>query len=238
MERFDAFISYSRADEPEFLSTVLSLLPAHLRLWHDRESLPSRGLTFDAEIRRAIESSDRLILFFGPGAVASDYVAQEWAFADDLGTPVIPVIRAGAFESLPDPLQHYHAVVARVPRPAQDVAAELTRLLAEPVLRLGPCYGFPFRTPNELPREPLQDILWGALGLDRQRPQDAGRAQRAAALYGLPGSGKSTTAAAFGRSIRCRRAFPEGIVWLRCGPNFQTVAGARGLISQVAPGSG
>jgi TIR domain/NB-ARC domain len=236
--RYDAFISYARADDRDFLSTLLSLFPAQVRLWYDRESLPNRGLTFDTEIRRAIESSDRLILFFGPGAAASDYVAQEWAFADDLGTPVIPVVRAGEFGSLPDALRHYHAVDARYPRPVEEVAAELTRLLAEPVVRLGPCYEFPFRTPNELPRELLQDMLWSALGVDRQRPREAGRSQRAAALHGLPGSGKSTAAAAFGRSLRCRRAFPEGIVWVPCGSNFQVVAGARSVISRVTPGFG
>jgi tetratricopeptide (TPR) repeat protein len=236
-DRFDAFVSYARADGQDLLPTLLRGLPGHLRLWYDRESLPNRGLTFDAEIRRAIESSTRLILLFGPGAAASEYVRQEWTFADDLGIPIIPVLLAGGYDSLPDALQHYHAVDARDPRKLEDVGAELTRLLAEAVLRPGPCYDFPFRTPNELVREPLQDRLWEALGLDRQKPTDAGRGHRAAALHGLPGSGKSTAAATFGRSIRCRRAFPEGIVWARCGMGFEQLAGARHLISRIAPGS-
>jgi tetratricopeptide (TPR) repeat protein len=236
-ERFDAFVSYARAEDQQFLPTLLARLPKHLRLWYDRESLPNRGLTFDAEIRRAIESSARLILLFGPGAAASDYVRQEWTFADDLGIPIIPVLLAGGYDSLPDALQHYNAVDARDPRTVEDVGADLTRLLAETVLRPGPCYDFPFRTHNELVREPLQDRLWEALGLDRQRPTDAGRGQRAAALHGLPGSGKSTAAATFGRSMRSRRAFSEGIIWVHCGMDFEQLAGARHLISRIAPGT-
>jgi hypothetical protein len=76
----------------------------------------NRGTTFDQEIRRAIQSSDRLLLVVEPGALASSYVSQEWGFADDLGLPIISILRSGTFETLPDPLRSYHTVDARPPR--------------------------------------------------------------------------------------------------------------------------
>jgi len=236
--RFDAFLSYSRQDDAGFRDSLRqSLTSKGICLWFDRESLANRGMTFDAEIRNAIESSDRLILLAGPGALASDYVRQEWGFAEDLGIPILPLILAGDFNQLPEPLRFYHSVDGRVPATVDSAVAELLRLLSEPVPQLGTCYSFPFRPPHELAREALQSQLWDAIGLDRQRPMDAGRAQRTAVLYGLSGVGKSTIAAAFGRTIRCRRAFPDGIAWIRCGSEFKPLSGAREVLSQIAPGA-
>src|SRR6476646_1549649 len=91
--RFDAFLSYSRQDDAGFRDSLVKLLTSHgICLWFDRESLANRGMTFDSEIRNAIESSDRLILLAGSGALASDYVKQEWGFANDLGIPILPLI--------------------------------------------------------------------------------------------------------------------------------------------------
>ena len=69
--RFDAFLSYARSsDDSEFLdSLVTSLSEAGFSIWFDRESLPNRGMTFDQEIRRAIESSARLLLIADTGSL-------------------------------------------------------------------------------------------------------------------------------------------------------------------------
>jgi tetratricopeptide (TPR) repeat protein len=235
---FDAFLSHAHDDEPSFRDDLVAgLQRGGARIWSDRESLANRGLTFDQEIARAIETSARLLLLVGEDALASDYVAQEWGYADDRGIPVIPILRSGTFEALPERLRHYHAVDARAPRAVDAVVADVVRLLKEPVLPLGPCYGVPWPAPHELARADLLERLSAAVAPERKPPEDAARAPRAAVLYGVPGVGKSTVAAVFARAVRTRRAFPDGIVWLACGPSFQPLAGAREVLGRAAVGA-
>jgi hypothetical protein len=235
--RYDAFLSYARADDPEFRQALVEGLDrAGCRVWFDRESMPNRGTTFGHEIRRAIEASDRLVLLYGPQARSSEYVAQEWGYADDIGTPVVPVMRATTFRDLPDRLRHYHGVDARQ-RTVDAAVAELARLLAEPVQALGACFHVPQRPPHARDRPELTERLSSAVGLDRMRPEDAGRAPRVAVLYGIPGVGKSTLAAAFAAATRTRRVFSDGVAWLACGPGFRPLAAARELLQLAAPGA-
>jgi TIR domain/NB-ARC domain len=235
---FDAFLSYARADDSGFTDALVAGLgQAGLRVWFDRDSLPNRGTTFGQEIRRAIDASARLVLIAGPDALSSEYVAQEWGYADDRGIPVVPVLRVGGVEDLPERLRGYQAVPAQPPLAVAAAVAGLARLLSEPVPPLAICYGVPQPAPHAFARPELAERVSQALGVDRQRPQEAGRAARSAALYGTSGVGKSTVAAAFARSVRARRSFVGGIVWLTCGPSFQPLAGAREVLAQVAAGA-
>jgi TIR domain/NB-ARC domain len=236
--RFDAFLSYARDDDRQFRDELRAALGrAGLSLWYDRDLLANRGTTFDQEIRRAIESSDRLLLVVEAGALASAYVAQEWGFADDTGLPIVPILRAGTFDDLPVALRSNHSVDARPPRAMEEIVAEVVRLLSVPTVPLGTLHFVPGRHANELSRPQLLDSVSTSLGLDRQRPRDAGRAPRVAALYGISGSGKATVAAAFARATRSRRAFPAGTVWLTCGPSFDPLTAARTLLGSVAAGA-
>ncbi|MFE9438329.1 toll/interleukin-1 receptor domain-containing protein [Streptomyces sp. NPDC006602] len=136
--RYDVFLSYARADDPNFRQALSDgLARAGCRVWLDREVMPNRGTTFGQEIRRAIEACDRLVLLAGPGALSSEYVTQEWRYADDIGKPVVPVVRSTAFHDLPERLRHYHGVEARQ-QTVDTVVADLARLLGEPVRPLGP----------------------------------------------------------------------------------------------------
>ena len=113
---YDAFLSYARADDSGFIDALVAGLGrAGMRVWFDRDSLPNRGTTFNQEIRRAIEASARLVLIVGPSALSSDYVAEEWGRADDLGIPVVPVLRSGGFEDLPERLRGHRLVAAQPP---------------------------------------------------------------------------------------------------------------------------
>jgi hypothetical protein len=61
------FLSYSRADDEPFVRRLhAGLTAAGFEVWFDRESMPSRGLTFSYEIQRAIAACDRLVLVVGP----------------------------------------------------------------------------------------------------------------------------------------------------------------------------
>ena len=235
--RYDAFLSYARGDEPGFRQALVDGLDrVGCRVRLDRESMPNRGTTLGQEIRRAIESSDRLVLLAGPAAMSSGYVAQEWGYADDIGKPIVPVVRAITFRDLPDRLRNYHGVDAGQ-RTVDAVAAELARLLAEPPQALGPCFNVPRRAPHARDRPELLSHLSSALLPDRMRPEDANRAPRMAALYGVPGVGKSTLAAAFASATRTRRVFSDGVAWLAAGSGFPVLAAARELLQLAAPGT-
>ena len=75
------FLSYARSDDAAFARRLFDSLADEFDVWFDRESMPSRALTFLQEIREAIDESDRLIVVIGPGAIASDYVRAEWQYA-------------------------------------------------------------------------------------------------------------------------------------------------------------
>ncbi len=61
------FISYAREDDEAFVTRLReSLVSGGQAVWWDRASMESRGRTFLAEIRAAIESAERLLLVVGP----------------------------------------------------------------------------------------------------------------------------------------------------------------------------
>ena len=95
-ERYDLFLSYARGDDERFVKRLyVDLSGRGLKVWWDRENMPSRALTFLQEIRDAIDNSDRLVAVVGPRAVKSDYVLAEWEWASLFGNVVVPILRLG-----------------------------------------------------------------------------------------------------------------------------------------------
>jgi hypothetical protein len=142
-------------------------------------------MTFDQEIRRAIESSARVLLIVDVGGLTSEYVAQEWGFADDVGVPVVPVLRQGTLDQLPGRLQSYQAIDGRPPKAMEVIVGDVVRFLSEPVLPLGTSHGVPLPPPHELARSDLLERLSLVLGLDRQRPEEAGRTAQRGAIWNV-----------------------------------------------------
>lgn len=235
--QYQAFLSYARADDPEFREAVIAgLAAAGCRVWFDREAMPNRGTSFGQEIRRAIEASDRVILVAGPAALNSEYVAQEWGYAEDTGTPVVPVVRAIEFGALPEQLRRFHGIDGG--RESVDVVvAELVRLLSEPPQPLGRLLGLPPHPPHAVARALLTERLSRELLLDDGRPQETAKAARVAVLFGVSGVGKSMVAREFAAAIRTRRVFADGIVWLAGGPDLRALTAAQELLRAVAPGA-
>lgn len=67
------FLSYGRGDDEPFVERLCQALKARgLDVWFDRESMPSRSLTFHQEIRDAIAARERLVLVVGQHAVESE----------------------------------------------------------------------------------------------------------------------------------------------------------------------
>src|SRR5262249_36098913 len=111
-----------------------------------------------------------------------------------------------------------HTVDFRLSRSYDKGLMELLRLLREQVSPLAP-----FRTlvpalpPHFLPRRRDLDRLNNLVLTDVERPVVITSAKQTTALQGMGGIGKSVLVAAFARSAQVRRAFNDGVVWLKAG---------------------
>lgn len=224
------FLSYARGDDERFVRGLYEDLKARgFPVWFDRESLPSRQLTFHQEIADAIRNeTDRLIYVAGPRAAASDYVRQEWRYALELDRPVIPIQRLGTIEEvLPAELCLLHCDDfrddAQYGRQLEKLVANL-RLPAPP---LGALHGVPHLPVHFLARPELLKRVRAALQVDLHAPVVVSGASGVGAqvgLQGMGGIGKSVLAAAVARDRELRRAFPDGVFWVSVGQQPTLVA--------------
>ncbi len=85
------FISYSRSDS-EFVDKLEDdLLGERFKTWVDRRKLEG-GQVWDAEIERAIERCQLLLVVLSPDALQSRWVRQEYVYAMKRNKLVIPII--------------------------------------------------------------------------------------------------------------------------------------------------
>jgi len=99
------FLSYARADDEPFVERLhRDLIEAGIEVWWDRAAMASRGRTFLQEIRDAIEGVDRVVAVVGPAAISSRYVRYEWDHALLFAKGIVPVLRLGTYELLPEEL--------------------------------------------------------------------------------------------------------------------------------------
>ena len=219
MDDTDIFVSYGRADDEPFTGRLYDDLTSRgFRLWWDRRAMPSRGLTFTQEIRDAIDRANRLLLIVGPYAIQSQYVRSEWHHALLFSKSVVPALRLGTYESLPEELRQFHCPDCRDSRPYDEMLADLVRILSDPLPTLGA-----FRT--DLPQLPPHfvgmradlDALGSMVLPDVGHAVVVTAAQQITVIHGMGGVGKSVLASAFARTRRTRLAFADGIVWLSIG---------------------
>ncbi len=135
------FISYARSDDEPFVKQLYQdLIERGFDIWWDRKAMDSRGLTFLQEIRDAIEGSDRLIAVIGPNAVKSEYVKVEWEHGLLFAKAVIPILRLGDFDLIPQEIPKVHCPDFRKERTYKDALDELIEILKKPVSPLGTLY--------------------------------------------------------------------------------------------------
>lgn len=240
------FLSYARGDDERFVRRLHDdLEAAGFDAWFDRVDMPQRPLTFHQEIEDAIRERDRVIYIAGPAAAASDYLRQEWRFALALDRPVLPLLRIGDFEDvLPGQLALTHCEDFR---DDAEYEARLNRLivnLRQPEPPLGHLKGVPSLPRTFLARPHLMRRVKEALLVDLQRPvvvtgaaataEDQGDAPQQIGVQGMGGIGKSVLAAALARDRGVRRAYPEGVVWIRMGLQPNVTALMREFATQVA----
>src|SRR5438105_15220293 len=133
--------SYARSDERFVLRLYQDLTKAAFNVWYDRETMPSRGLTFLQEIRDAIDERERLVLVVGPKALTSDYVTGEWRHALTLGKAITAVLRQRDRGDLPAELRLLDSRNFRDDARYPVELAALERQLSEPVPPIGKLVG-------------------------------------------------------------------------------------------------
>ncbi len=188
--------------------------------------MESRGRTFLQELRDAIEASDRLIAVIGPNAVKSDYVKSEWEHALLFSKGVIPILRMGDYnlrklKLVPPELSKLHCPNFLKDRQYDEALEELLRIISEPLPKLGPFLtSIPSLPPNYLPRKEYLNQLKELIMADIEKPVVITSTKKITALQGMGGSGKSVLAAAFACSVEVRRAFNDGILWVKVGSQY------------------
>ena len=229
-DHYDVFLSYARTDDdPDYTDPQKSFLrrlytdltDAGYTVWWDRESMPSRALTFLQEIRDAITVCDKLILVVGPGALTSDYVKAEWEYALSICLPVIPILRAGDYPLVPPALNKLHIPDFRETRPYKDALDELKRILAEPAAPLGRLHAVPPLPQWYIQRSDDLDALAQAVCADTRQPVVTTPKKQIVALQGMGGIGKTVLASALCRECDVRRNFPDGVFWIEVGKDPQ-----------------
>jgi NB-ARC domain/TIR domain len=232
-DKTDIFISYGRQDDEPFTRRLRDDLAAKgFRIWWDRASMPSRGLTFTQEIRDAIDRANRLLLIVGPSALTSAYVQSEWRHALLFAKSVVPLLRIGTYDTLPEPLRQLHCPDCRESRAYDEALIEVVRVLSDPLPTLGPLRGeTPRLPPHFLDVRTDLDALGTKVLPDLEGPAVVDTARQTTVVHGMGGIGKSVLAAAFSRATKTRRAFADGVVWLTIGQAAERARPVRMLAS-------
>ena len=218
------FLSYARGDDEAFVERLCAdLKDAGFKVWFDRESLMSRGLTFHQEIKDAIRTEvERVVYVGGPKAAQSPYVREEWQSALEHDHVVVtPILRRGDYDiSVPGELGLLHCEDFRDDAKYASALAKLITNLKQPNPKLGALHGVPNLPAHFLARPGLMAHVRDALLVDLQKPQVITGADAKVGMQGMGGIGKSVLAAALARNREVRQSYPDGIVWVACGKNL------------------
>jgi hypothetical protein len=229
-EKRDIFISYSRANTDFARDLYAKLQALGFTLWRDRNDMEG-GDDWWRQIQEAIENVDTMILVLSPKALESRVVSEEWHYARQKGTRVIPVQAEDVdFNSVPRWMKRLDWLDLRPEAPERDLTWQ--RLIAQLRTPYEP-RRVPFPEAEKLPSDfvPRPDVfepLVRAL-VDEQH----GAVGISAALRGAGGYGKTTIARAIIHDVRVRGAFDDGILWITLGEQPESLLGKlRDLIRQ------
>jgi len=85
------FISYSRKDEAFARKLAEALTQIEADVWLDVEDI-SAGMKWSSAIQEALDNAQVMLVIVSPDSMASPNVEDEWQYALDHGTPVIPLL--------------------------------------------------------------------------------------------------------------------------------------------------
>ncbi len=230
-DKRDVFVSYSRANTDFARDLYAKLRDLGFTLWRDRSDMEG-GEDWWRQIQEAIENVETMILVLSPKALESTVVAQEWHYARQKGTRVIPILAEPVdFDSVPRWMKRLDWLDLRPD--AAELDATWQRLLEQ------------LRTPYERRRVPFPEAeklppdfvarpgVFEPL-LRALVDETHGAVAISAALRGAGGYGKTTLAKALIRDVRVQGAFDDGILWVTLGENPESLLGKlQDLILQI-----
>jgi WD40 repeat protein len=221
-EKRDIFVSYSRANTEFARDLYAKLQSLGFTLWRDRSDMEG-GADWWRQIQEAIENVDTMILILSPTALASEVVAQEWHYARQKGTRVIPVLAQSVdWNAVPRWMKRVDWLDLRPE--AQELDLTWNRLIEQLRTPYQPrCVPFPEaeKLPADFVARPgvfepllraLVDETHGAVAIS-------------AALRGAGGYGKTTLARALIHDVRVRGAFDDGILWITLDEKPESLLG-------------
>ena len=227
------FLSYAHDDDtvPSFIKRLYNdLKEAGLDVC-DRADMPSRGLTFNQEIKDAISARDRLLLVMGPRAAdsnTSNTVTQEWKHALEKGKVVTPILFSKelsyqnlnakvAYKCVPKELRGLHCQDFRDLRRYESHLQRLVKILSAAIPVIGTYVWVPDPPIPFLARGKMLRTLRSAVRLGLDSSVAPGPAASRVGLHGTGGVGKSVLAVALAHDRKVRRVFPDGIYWIAVG---------------------
>ncbi|MFN7209347.1 MAG: TIR domain-containing protein, partial [Aggregatilineales bacterium] len=213
-ERRDTFISYSRANAAFARDLYKKLSAQGFTLWRDLNDMEG-GEDWWRQIQEAIENVDTMVLILSPKALASEVVAQEWHYARQKGTRIIPILAESVdFDAVPRWMRRVHWLDLRPEAQERDLMWQrLLEQLREPYEPRRVPFPEAEKPPADFVRRPdVFEPLIGAL-VDEKH----GAVAISAALRGAGGYGKTALAQALIHDTRVRGAFDDGILWITLG---------------------
>jgi|SRR6516164_5011125 len=99
------FLSYARADDEPFVGRLQAdLIRAGVEVWWDRTAMESRGRTFLQGNPRRDRGCRPCHSGGRASAISSQYVRYEWDHALLFAKGIVPILRLGTYELLPEEL--------------------------------------------------------------------------------------------------------------------------------------
>ncbi len=89
-EPLSIFLSYSRTDSELVDRLEADLKARNYYVWVDRRKIEG-GQDWEAELQKAIDRCQLMLVVLSPEAMASKYVRREYRYADGEGKPIIPI---------------------------------------------------------------------------------------------------------------------------------------------------
>jgi hypothetical protein len=223
-EKRDIFISYSRANTDFARDLYAKLQALGFTLWRDRNDMIG-GENWWQQIQEAIRGVQNMVLVMSPDALRSEVVADEWRYARQVGTRVIPVLAEDVdFSTVKRWMKKRDWYDFREGAPERDLIWEkFIALLRKPYERRRVPFTAPAKPEHYVERPGIFQRAKALL----LRESDADQENTVAlttAFRGGGGFGKTTLAIALCHDPEVRERFDDGVLFIVLGEQPDIVA--------------
>jgi len=222
-EKRDIFISYSRANTDFARDLYAKLQALGFTLWRDRNDMIG-GENWWQQIQEAIRGVQNMVLVMSPDALRSEVVADEWRYARQVGTRVIPVLAEDVdFSTVKRWMKKRDWYDFREGAPKRDLIWEkFIALLRKPYERRRVPFTAPAKPEHYVERPGIFQRAKALLL--RESDADQNTVALTTAFRGGGGFGKTTLAIALCHDPEVRERFDDGVLFVVLGEQPDIVA--------------